>query len=902
MILKFDCYCPTEWGQSVKVVGSIPELGSWDVEKAVSLICCELNRWRIEVECETNSPVCYKYILIDTRTGDQTIEVRPARISADPIKNAAVCCCIDTWQNLGTEYSAFLSSAFTNVLFKADKKFSAKKNQLKSYRQIEISCSVPKLKQSQYVCVTGDCAALGNWADFIPLEVSNQAKWSKRFDMNSLPAEFEYKFVVKDTADASSVIWTQGPNHRFVDIYGSTPVSMKIDDGIIIINTDKERFAGVNVPVFSLRTQNSFGVGDFSDLRQLIDWAAQVGLKMIQILPVNDTISTYSFLDSYPYNAISVFALNPLFIDVFKLGNLSDTKQQVEFEQARKSLNEKPEVDYNQVIKLKLLYCKCLFDNNYDSILQSPDFKRFVKTNAEWLYPYAAFSLLRDTYKTGDFHSWGKYAAYSEKAIRKFFQPSDSHYHNAMYWCYIQFSLDKQLRSATAHARKCGVILKGDIPIGISRCSVDAWSNPHLFHFDGQAGAPPDFFSTNGQNWGFPTYNWDEMAKDGYAWWRHRLAKMNDYFDAYRIDHILGFFRIWEIPISAIYGIMGHFRPAMPLTEAELFKAGFVYDYDLACQPRVSSDDIIQLFGTQAEKVKRTYLKELSDGMFTLKQEFATQRQIYNKVVGHRSPERLTKLTRTLLDGLTTIAADVLLLKDFESGGYHLRIDLQKTFAYKRLASTQQRVLYNLYEEFFYHRHNKYWEKLAIQKLTALLQASEMLVCGEDLGMIPDCVNPVMLQLGILSLEIQRMPKTFSEFTHLETIPYTSICATSSHDTSTVRGWWEENSESIQRYYNNWLNMKGKAPAHASEKICKQIITDHLKSPAMCVMMPIQDLFALEPELRVKNVEQERINVPANPRNFWKYRMHIDIEKMRKMKNFNSKLCDMLVATGRYMS
>lgn len=899
MILKFDCYCPTEWGQSLKVVGSVPELGSWDVDKALSLECCELNRWRATVECAAAEPVQYKYILADAKSGTQSVEVRPSHKSASILKNIETCCCIDTWQNLKTEYAAFLSSAFTKVLFKANNKFNAKKNNLNAEQQIEISCCVPKLKPSQFVCLSGNCEKLGNWSNHLPMAVENQAKWTISFNLRELPAEFEYKFIIKDLDNQENVVWTDGPNHRFVNIYGDEPISIKIDDGIIDINMSKPRFAGVNVPVFSLRTEKSFGVGDFSDLRKLIDWASRVGLKMIQILPINDTISTYSFLDSYPYNAISVFALNPLFVDVLKFGRQPGAKFMAEYEAVRNMLNNSPDVDYNQVITKKLAYCRAIFESSFDDVVNLADFQKFIKANMDWLMPYAAFSLLRDINQTGDYHRWQKYSVYSAKAIAKFFQPSHLYYRSAMFWCYMQFALDKQLREATAYARKHGVILKGDIPIGISRCSVDAWSNPHLFHFDGQAGAPPDFFSENGQNWGFPTYNWDEMAKDGYAWWRQRLTKMNDYFDAYRIDHILGFFRIWEIPTSAIYGMLGHFRPALPLSEAELFKAGVVFDYDAACKPQVSAEYIDQLFGVQAEKVKQIYLESTPNGLFTLKPEYATQRQIYDKVVGHRAPEKLTKRTRTLLDGLTAIASDVLLLKDNEQGGYHLRIDLQKTTAYKRLAESQQKVLDGLYEDFFYHRHNRFWEHLAIQKLTALLQSSEMLVCGEDLGMIPDCVKPVMEQLGILSLEIQRMPKTFTEFTHLESIPYTSVCATSSHDTSTIRGWWEENAESTQRYFNNWLGQKGKAPVHASEKICKQIIEQHLQSPAMCVMMPIQDFFALEPDLRVKNVEQERINIPANPRNYWKYRMHVSIEKLCGMKAFNSRIKAMLEDSNR---
>ena len=903
MIYHFDCYCPTQWGQKLVVTGSSKELGMWDLDNALPLECCDLNRWRATIECEYAEMVYYKYVVVDEQNKQHTMEVGRVRVLPNVSQGAFVCRCIDTWQELPKEQAAYLSSAFTNVLFPANSSFANKPQRKRlSGRQLELTCCVPMLKPTQYVCLTGNCTQLGNWSVMLPMSVGKYATWHIRLSLNDLPSEFEYKYVVKDTADESFVYWQPGANHRFVDTYPQSPAVFRIDDGVLQHTSEKVRFAGVNVPVFSLRTADSCGVGDFSDLKKLIDWAARVGLKMIQILPINDTISTYSFLDSYPYNAISVFALNPLFIDIFKIGKLTDSQAQKKYENAARELNEAPDVDYEKVIRLKLDYCRAVFSQNMSAIVESDDFERFMKQNASWLEPYAAFSVLRDKHHTGDFNSWGKFAKYSEREVRKMFKPDSPDYTSVTFWCYVQYELDCQLREAAAHARHCGIILKGDIPIGISRCSVDAWCAPELYNFDGQAGAPPDFFSDYGQNWGFPTYNWDRMEQDGYAWWRNRLAKMNSYFDAYRIDHILGFFRIWEIPSTAVHGILGHFSPSLPLSEAELFEHGIVIDYADACIPTTDDETISKLFANQAEKVKKTYLDRQPDGLYRLKPEYATQRLIYNKIVGTGDPDSLSRQKRQLLHGLLTVAADVLLLKDEATGGYHPRIDLQKTSSYVRLPKTTKVLIDCVYEDYFYHRHEAFWRHEAEVKLSALLKASDMLVCGEDLGMIPNCVKPVMDELGILSLEIQRMPKTFTEFVDLQEIPYTSVCATSTHDISTIRGWWEENAESTQRYYANWLKQKGKAPAKASVEICKSIIDNHLQSPAMCVMIPIQDFFALNPDFRVKNPEQERINVPANPRNYWKYRMHIGIETLLRARKFNGFITGMLEASSRKLN
>ena len=160
--------------------------------------------------------------------------------------------------------------------------------------------------------------------------------------------------------------------------------------------------------------------------------------------------------------------------------------------------------------------------------------------------------------------------------------------HISIYY-FIQFHLHLQLLEATNYARANGVVLKGDIPIGISRNSVEAWTEPHYFNLNGQAGAPPDDFSVNGQNWGFPTYNWEVMEQDDYSWWMKRFRKMSEYFDAYRIDHILGFFRIWEIPMHAVHGLLGQFVPSLPMSREEIESYGLPFREEFDTQRKVET-------------------------------------------------------------------------------------------------------------------------------------------------------------------------------------------------------------------------------------------------------------------------------------------------------------------------
>lgn len=906
MNISFECYCPTVWGQMLYIVGSIDELGKWDTDKAVQLSAITSDKWKISLNINTKSKVAfeYRYFMKDENQNALFYEFgnhRNFKANDSRFVNVHV---KDLWRFHGNQQYVWTKSAYANVIFgranQRDKKYSLP---VGIANLIEFKVEAPRVGNDYSVAITGNCVELGNWGEgnTLKLNDSNFPEWKFAMKVEGLPKEIEYKYVIINKKNGEISTWEDGYNRKlFIDELNKD-VCYQVNDGLFRFPDNSFKKAGVAIPVFSIRTNDGFGVGEFIDLKKMVDWAKKANLQMIQVLPVNDTISAKNFLDSYPYKAISVFALHPLYLNIFNIGKLKNTRLMQKYLDEQKELNQNKTVDYNLVLKLKLNYTKQLFNEKKSSFLKSKAFIDFFKQNKSWLEPYAAFSFLRDKFNTSDFSQWNEFSNYSSSLVKKIFKAGSENYNELAYWYFIQYYLDKQLSEASQYARNNGIVLKGDIPIGISRYSVDAWCNNELFHFDGQAGAPPDDFSVDGQNWGFPTYNWKQMKKNNYKWWRKRLTKMGEYFDAYRIDHILGFFRIWEIPIDAVQGVLGHFRPSIPITKADLNYNNIWFDYDRLCKPYIRGHFLHEIFGDKTDIVIKEYLIEQEYNIFELKNEFATQRLIYDYFVGNQEPESLSEHDKTIMWGLISLAAEVILLPaDGLNEQFHLRIAMHSTRSFNELDDQQKYNLNNLYIHYFYHRHEQFWKEQAMEKLPALVDATNMLVCGEDLGMIPASVPEVMSQLDILSLEIQRMPKdSKKQFAHPADAPIMSVCTPSTHDMSTIRGWWEEDRDTTQIFYHQQLGEFDEAPFFAESWICKEIIVQHLNSPAMWTVFPFQDLLAMDGDLRREDTHEERINEPANPRNYWRYRMHLSVEDLIKAEGFNKQLANLIEDADR---
>lgn len=889
MILTFNIEYRTNWGEEVKIAGLFPE--------SLALHTTDGIYWTTEVELEVPKEglaINYSY-----RIEENGIVVRSEWnglhrhlfLSGSSTKRYRI---IDCWKNVPGQ-SYFYSSAFTEAMLARPERDEIPQ----SYRNgLIIKAYAPCIDKDYCLAICGNQKALGNWnpEDAVLMSDANFPEWQVELDAGKLKFPLEYKFILYNKREKKAECWEDNPNRYLADPALMPSETLVISDRYVYFNTPAWKGAGVAIPVFSLRSAGSFGIGDFGDLKRMVDWAECTGQKIIQILPINDTTMTHAWTDSYPYNSISIYALHPLYADIKQMGTLNDEEAMSKFAQKQKELNNLSAVDYESVDRTKWEYYRMLFRQEGEKTLSSADFQVFFEANKEWLQPYAVFSYLRDAYKTPNFREWPRHIVYDPQETEKMCQPETADYPHIAIYFYIQYHLHLQLLAATQYAREKGIALKGDIPIGISRNSVEAWTEPHYFNLNGQAGAPPDDFSINGQNWGFPTYNWDVMEKDDYRWWMKRFQKMAEYFDAYRIDHILGFFRIWEIPMHAVHGLLGQFVPSLPMSKEEIESYGFTFR-DEYLRPYIHESFLAQVFGPHTNYVKENFLQATeTPAIYHMRPGFETQREVERFFSGRNDED-----STWIRDGLYTLIDNVLFVKDIkEEHKYHPRIGVQRDSVFRSLKEEEKNAFNDLYNQYYYHRHNDYWYQQAMKKLPRLTESTRMLVCGEDLGMIPACVPSVMNELRILSLEIQRMPKNpMEEFGHLNEYPYRSVCTISTHDMSTLRGWWEEDYQQTQRYYNSMLGHYGAAPIIATPELCEEVVRNHLNSNSVLCILSFQDWMSMDGKWRNPNVQEERINVPSNPRHYWGYRMHLTLEQLMEAKELNEKIGELIRCTGR---
>ncbi len=899
MILTFNIEYRTNWGEEVKIVGSIPELGSQNTDKAFSLHTTDGITWSASLEIKNNlagESLTYTYYIYkegQILRKEWDVYQRTICISPDNQKKHYII--NDYWKNTPPQQYLY-SSAFTECLLPRKHPSGILNYHKKS---ILFKAYSPRLHPDYGLAICGNQKELGNWNTGKALLMSDKTfpEWQVEIDSSKITYPLEYKFVLYNLKENKVEAWESNPNRCLSDPSLQENETLIISDRHVFFDLPVWKGAGVAIPVFSLRSENSFGIGDFGDLKQMIDWAVQTDQKVVQVLPINDTTLSHTWMDSYPYNSISIYALHPMYMSLKRLPPLKDKEKAAYFSKKQKELNVYPALNYEKVEKAKWEYLRLMFEQEGMQVLASDDFNSFFEKNKEWLIPYAAYCYLRDTHETTDFSKWQEYAIYNAQDIERLCNPGKPQYPQIAIHFYIQYQLHVQLTETSNYARKNGIVLKGDIPIGISRCSVEAWTEPHYFNMNGQTGAPPDDFSAEGQNWGFPTYNWDVMEQDNYKWWRKRFQKMAEYFDAYRIDHILGFFRIWEIPAHSVQGLLGQFVPSLPLTKEEIESYGLAFQENLFLKPYISEDLLPQLFGPHVNAVKEQFLMPTGKpGIYQMRPEFDTQRKV--ETYFHTKTDGDSIWVR---DGLYTLISNVLFIRDNkESDKYHPRISAQHALIYQILNDKEKNAFNDLYNQYYYYRHNTFWQEQAMKKLPELIRSTRMLVCGEDLGMIPGCVPKVLNELQILSLEIQRMPKeAFQEFGHLDRFPYLSVNTISTHDMSTLRGWWEENRPQTQRYFNEILGHYGMAPSTATAEICEEVVKQHLRGNSMLCILSFQDWLSMDEHRRNPDIDAERINIPANPRHYWKYRMHITLEELMKSDTITKKIKELIDMTGR---
>jgi len=913
MYITFRIHYHTIWGQRLRLTASSPRLGNLIEDDApdMNLVSPESGLWELTVSIAKNDLVSlkYRYFVEDENQNLRIYECddRDLKIVNTRCAKAVL---NDTWRAPEDQENTLFSSAFTEGLLRPGKIWQDEPHpfplQERDEFLVRFQMHLARIENGHRLGITGNSPALGDWNVDKGIMMSNEGhpQWRAEVALTAKDFPLYYKYFIYDEVNDSFLFFEAGEDRFIPDIE-------QIGGNALLIQGD-ERFhfplspwkgAGVAIPVFSLRRDQGYGVGEFTDIKMLVDWAKKSGMKVIQLLPVNDTVATHTWTDSYPYAAISVYALHPIYANIEEMGRLkSATANQIVRERGQ-NLNTNKKLDYEGVMQLKSRYFKMLYDEQKDHFLQDKDFNEFFGKNKYWLKPYAAFSYLRDLFNTPNFEKWGQYSEFTEDLVEKITSSDSDHFDDIAIHYFIQYHLHKQLYEAAQYAREKGVILKGDIPIGIYRNSVDAWVQPELYNMDKQAGAPPDDFSMKGQNWGFPTYNWGEMAKNNYKWWRNRLQKMAEYFDAFRIDHILGFFRIWEIPIESVEGVMGYFNPSLAFDHNELEHCGVLMDEERMCRPYIREHFLYERFGDLTATVKSNYLDEYSPGHFRLKSFVDTQRKISDELSPEPSDTVQDKMIKERLkDGLMSLASEVIFIENpyGEKRSFFPRSTLHYTRSFQELSNELKHHINEIYLDYFYSRNEEYWKQQAKIKLPALKKATNMLICGEDLGMVPAVVPEVMDSLGILSLEIQRMPKdTNKDFNHPADYPWLSVASPSTHDMPTIRGWWEEDPSRAQMFYNLILGNEGNSPFFCEPWVVKQILDQHFYSPSMWAIIPLQDLMGADGKIRRKDTREERINVPSNPSHYWRYRMHLTLENLLEQDDFNRMVYDLVKDSGR---
>ena len=876
MKLKFTIQYGTQWGQNLYVMITYRSADGTEKSNRLMMLTSDGLQWEVETAAlvSRQHPITSFSYFYQVEDADGSVlrkewNAVPRTYYFDASKSYVLA---DQWRDVPLQYHLYSNAYLTTAHFQRDEEVQALRVPL--YRKtIIFRVSAPQLQKGQSLAIIGNHPAIGSWntARYLKMEYIGRYDWLLSVNVEAILLPIEYKYVIVDDDTHALLEWEEGDN-RTTD--GLLPPDQNvIPDGTVLVAYGgslriKERTwraAGVVVPVFSLRSQASYGVGDFGDLRRMVDWAVATGMKVIQLLPVNDTTYAHSWSDSYPYNIVSAFALHPHYMDLEALGRLKSKAKMTAYHRQRQELNALGYSDYEAVDRVKTAYIQEVFEERGQQTLESKEFKQWFALNQEWLMPYA---------------TWLGQAA------------------SLVY--FIQYHLHLQLKAAADYARQQGVVLKGDVPIGVNRESVETATRPELFHLSAQTGAPPDAFSQNGQNWGFPTYNWNvesgKKKENLVGWFQRRLRWMEQYFDAIRIDHVLGFFRVWEIPDDAVFGLLGHFSPALPMTVGEIEYFGLSFRKELFTRPFINDRVLERLFGLHAPYVRDNFLIPRSYGLYDLKEAYDTQKKVRAFFEGKGDENSLW-----IRDGLYRLISGVLFLEDPEQPEmYHPRIGVYNEPVYDALSNEEKDAFMRLYNNYYYQRHNLFWGDQAMHRLTDVFGDTRMLCCAEDLGMLPDCVAPVLDQLRILTLEIQSMPKqTGYEFAHLDGNPYRSVATFSTHDMSPLRLWWEESMERTQRYYVTMLQKQGRAPEHLPAHLAEEIIARHLYCPSMLCMLSLQDWLAMDSELRSKNTRDERINVPSDPYNRWKYRMHITIEELLKADKYNNKVHTMVTRSKR---
>ncbi|EAY12850.1 4-alpha-glucanotransferase family protein [Trichomonas vaginalis G3] len=916
IIAHFHVRVSTAFGQEVFISGNIPELGNWDAKKAIKMeFEHNLDYWFVNVELPKSQGyrfIEYKYVII---SGDyqQWEPEQNHRLVLGALNDQCVINIEDNFHWRDNVLDAFSRATFVGAINSRENPTKSEPIAIKQNGkliQTYFATNCPYVRPNQIVRIVGNVPELGNWdpKNSLALVDGSFPIWTgnKGFAKTSFP--FEYKYVIENTND-HTFIWEDCANRVCPAPVAVNGVLINyVQDWFICPNKNLFKGMGIYVPLFSLRTNESQGIGSYTDLKKCVDACNKMGASLIQLLPINDTTEKGEWCDSYPYRQVSCFALHPVYIDLLAITNKLPAAMKKEILEAKEKFEKFEQVEYPEVFAFKMKYLKEIFKLEKDSFVTN-GLATFLKKNGSWLKPYALFCLLRDEYKTTEFRKWPKYSTITPEELEQVCKQKKNDLLE-IYW--IQYVADKQFKESYDYATKNHVALKGDLPIGVNINSVECWAFPQLFRLHMCAGAPPDDFSSDGQNWGFPTYDWEAMEKDGFSWWRSRLTRMAELYHQLRVDHILGFFRIWEVPReTCVRGLLGHFFPSVPFSHDELNGMG-LWDIERLTKPYVRWHILCEKFHEDAEYVSHKYFNSkgwnAQDDYYEFKPEFDNEKKVAQALDNDKTlSEEKREHYRCCLFQLI---GNVILIEDPERKGFfHMRTEVLKdhveptkegpvvyvSSSWNELDEGLKQRVKEEAHKFFYERMTNLWVQKAQPKLNVLKNATKMLICGEDLGQITTGIIRAIDESAILSLHVQRMSKIPEEaFDDFHKFGYLSVACPSTHDTSSLRGWWEETKATRENFWYNVLLRHDACPETLSPEVQEDILKQNIWSNSMWAIFLLQDITSIFPELRLQSAEAERINIPADPNHKWRYRYPYKLEEIIANDKLNNHVMQLV--------
>ena len=617
------------------------------------------------------------------------------------------------------------------------------------------------------------------------------------------------------------------------------------------------RLTGTVVPVGALRGKESIGVGEFADLPAFGELCIQMGIGLVQILPVNDT----GYQDS-PYFALTAFALHPLYIRIGELPEASGFTEKIKAI-GRKFEHEK-KFPYLAVLREKMALLREIYSEASEKISAGAKGGALADWIAEnpWVKSYAVFRRLKEANGEKSWKEWPANNKVNEKAIEALWNDAGLKKEH-LFWAWVQQALDRQFCRAAKDLADMGIILEGDLPILINEDSADVWAHPEIFNLEQSAGAPPDMYGPEGQNWGFPTFNWKVQAKDNYAWWKARLKTAEKYYKAYRIDHVLGFFRIWTSSRGDISSssALGRYIPYVPVTAGDLEELGFDKNrIRWVSRPHIPTGEVWNAVASGGGQNENRAAEE-----------------VFEKVLDRIGEEELWLFKETIRGSKDIEAMDLhpsakaylikawanRLFLEYEKGQFVQTWFYRDSRAYQSLGDEEREKLEALLSK-RQEESEKIWEKEGKKLLSILASSSAMLPCAEDLGAVPDCVPKVLNELEILGLRVVRWYREWEKenqpYIPFEDYPELAVCTPAVHDSSTLREWWDR--EADQEQFAGFLGLPS-LPKIYNPGTAKIILTKIAGAASCYRVFQIQDLLHLSGRWYSADPADERINVPG---------------------------------------